>query len=296
MEQYRKSFRQAQKIVERDLCSTFAGQLKDLSSAVAKGTKQPADSIPTIVQRLGQLKRKYEESLKEQRHFCQKTFLRLTHLSDLSSSSSSSVTEVGDSKKVEKTIVDDETAALSPSSSSLPSSSSSTPSTSIYDSFRNWNKKMIDRLLADYMLRKGFFQTVEKMIGGNGLNEPISNSNNNNSFYFDYDLFQTSSVIERSLSGKSCTECLAWCNENKSTLRKKGSTLEFNLRLQEFIELVRQKRLKEAISYAKKYFSAWADTLMPQIQEAMALIAFPPFTKCEKYRVSVKYRVEREGS
>lgn len=250
LEQYRKSFRQAQKIVERDLCTTFSGQLKDLAAAVAKGTKQPADSLPTIVQRLTQLKRKYDSALQEQQNFCQRTLRRLSHLNDLSMAI-------------------------------LPPADDKENSVSSEDRVRRWNRKMIDRLLVDFMLRRGYFNTVQKVIASESLSE-----NNDNGIFYDFELFETASQIERSLASKSCTECLAWCSENKSALRKKGSTLEFNLRLQEYIELVRARQIKEAITYARKHFTSWADTLMPKIQEAMALIAFPPFTKCDKYRVS----------
>jgi macrophage erythroblast attacher len=63
------------------------------------------------------------------------------------------------------------------------------------------------------------------------------------------------------------------------------SSLEFSLRLQEFIELVRARKIKDAILYAKKNLVPWADTNMPEIQKAMGLLAFPPYTKCKRYKV-----------
>ena len=57
------------------------------------------------------------------------------------------------------------------------------------------------------------------------------------------------------------------------------------MRVQEYIELVRAGEVKPAIAYAQKYFPAWADTQMKEIQRAMTLIAFPSFTKCMPYKV-----------
>lgn len=68
------------------------------------------------------------------------------------------------------------------------------------------------------------------------------------------------------------------------------STLEFDLRMQEYIEMVRQRRLPEAISYSKKYLVPFADTQLPLIQKAMALLAFPADTDCRPYQVPVDGR------
>lgn len=70
-------------------------------------------------------------------------------------------------------------------------------------------------------------------------------------------------------------------------LRKAKNTLEFDLRLQEFIELAREGRNIEAISYAKKHLLAWSETPSHrrQITQVSALLAFPPSTSCGPYRV-----------
>jgi macrophage erythroblast attacher len=62
------------------------------------------------------------------------------------------------------------------------------------------------------------------------------------------------------------------------------STLEFNLRLQEYIELIRERKISEAIQYSRKHLTPWSDTHMKEIQQAMALVAFTPKTSCYKYR------------
>lgn len=63
------------------------------------------------------------------------------------------------------------------------------------------------------------------------------------------------------------------------------STLEFNLRLQEFIELARAGKGMEAIAYAKKYLTPWQSTEFKRIQQAMTLLIFKSDTKCQPYKV-----------
>lgn len=43
--------------------------------------------------------------------------------------------------------------------------------------------------------------------------------------------------------------CLTYCHENRSKLRRLKSNLEFQVRLQDFIELVRSDKRLEAIKY-----------------------------------------------
>ena len=91
------------------------------------------------------------------------------------------------------------------------------------------------------------------------------------------------SQVEESLRAGSCTEGLQWCRENGSRLRKIQSSFEFNLRVQEFVELVREQRLPAAISYASSHFEPWLETNAQQVRRAMALLAFLPGTSCQRY-------------
>lgn len=120
----------------------------------------------------------------------------------------------------------------------------------------------------------------------------------------DIDLFMDIHRIERALFRHSCTEAIAWCSENKTALRKikvshelrfpvpdtansgiLQSTLEFELRLQEYIELARARKKEEAIAYVTRYLVPWQETHLEQITQAMALLAFQPSTTCRQYRV-----------
>lgn len=131
----------------------------------------------------------------------------------------------------------------------------------------------------------------------------------------DVELFTQSAKIEDALKRHSCTECLQWCSDNRNSLKKLKvsyyiywyelprtgfhgifvngiisyqSTLEFNLRLQEYVELVRLGKKTEAIQYVQKHLSSWSESHLRQLQQAMALLAFPNDTLCEPYKVSEK--------
>lgn len=65
------------------------------------------------------------------------------------------------------------------------------------------------------------------------------------------------------------------------------STLEFDLRFQEFIELARQRQPQLAIAHCRKYLvpaAASANNGPQRIRQAMALLAFGPETTCPPYK------------
>ncbi len=71
------------------------------------------------------------------------------------------------------------------------------------------------------------------------------------------------------------------------------STLEFDLRVQEYIELSRKRKTMEAIAYSKKYLIPWQDTHLAEIKQLSALLAFPPNTNCGPYKVSYTASLSR---
>ncbi|QRW16955.1 macrophage erythroblast attacher [Rhizoctonia solani] len=60
--------------------------------------------------------------------------------------------------------------------------------------------------------------------------------------------------------------------------REKGleNSLEFELRLQEYIEIVQQGKTAEAMAYLKKHLISWYDTHPQQCKQAAALLVCPP--------------------
>ncbi|KAF9428855.1 GID complex subunit containing RING finger motif [Podila epigama] len=141
------------------------------------------------------------------------------------------------------------------------------------EDFARWSRVRLNRILIDYMLREGYRETATYLAKNEKMEDLV-----------DIELFVQSAKIEQALNRYSCTECLQWCNENKSNLKKIKSTLEFSLREQEFIELARERRSQDAIAYSKKHLTPWQETHMKEISQVMALLAFPPDTKCQPYK------------
>ncbi|KIM22289.1 hypothetical protein M408DRAFT_332984 [Serendipita vermifera MAFF 305830] len=136
-----------------------------------------------------------------------------------------------------------------------------------------WTDVRLDRWLVDWSLRNGYHQTAKVVAEERGIEDLV-----------DLKLFAEIRRIEEALGRKSCTEALAWCSDNKNALRKNKSPLEFELRLQEYIELARAEKTNEALVYWRKHLQLWQDTHLAQIQQATGLIAFRPDTKCKSYQ------------
>lgn len=71
----------------------------------------------------------------------------------------------------------------------------------------------------------------------------------------------------------------------KLTLGGLQNNLEFELRLQHYIELRRGGQLLEARQHAQKYIAPHKDTHLDKIHRAAGLLAFPPDTQAEPYKV-----------
>lgn len=174
--------------------------------------------------------------------------------------------------------------------------------------YEDWSRTRLSRLLVDHLLRNGYSESATHLAQSKGIEELV-----------DVDAFVACHKIEKSLrEGRNTTLALNWCKENGQTLKKMGGNLEFELRLQQYIELVRQghegsrdgdtsmdedgdefggggfvmgravgiQKLAEARIHAKKFLSATGDTEI--IQRAAGLLAYKPWDNVEPYLVSEK--------
>lgn len=142
------------------------------------------------------------------------------------------------------------------------------------ENMSEWNNTRLKRILVDYMLRMSYYDTAEKLAESSNLQDLV-----------DIDVFQEAKKVIDALQNKDAAPALAWCAENKSRLKKSKSKLEFQLRLQEFIEFVRADNNLRAITYAKKYLAPWAATHMKELQRVIATLAFKRDTVCATYKV-----------
>ena len=90
--------------------------------------------------------------------------------------------------------------------------------------------------------------------------------------------------MERDLTIHSTAKCIAWCNDNKSKLRKINSNIEFRLRVQEFIELICEDKRMLAVKHAQKFFPQFEQEQLQEIKKCMALLAFPIDTELQPYK------------
>ncbi|ORX36619.1 putative negative regulation of gluconeogenesis-related protein [Kockovaella imperatae] len=134
--------------------------------------------------------------------------------------------------------------------------------------------RTLDRYIVDYLLRTGRVKAAQALAVHQGIED-----------YADIKLFAELTKIEKALiERRSVTEALAWCGENRGTLKKTKNDLEFALRLQEFIELCRHRDVTGAITYSRKNLAAWAPTHMQEIQQGMTLLVFGERTGVSAYR------------
>ncbi|XP_057789189.1 protein MAEA homolog [Salvia miltiorrhiza] len=142
------------------------------------------------------------------------------------------------------------------------------------ENMSEWNSTRLKRILVDYMLRMSYYDTAVKLAESSNIQDLV-----------DIDVFLEAKKVIDALQKKEVGPALAWCADNKSRLKKSKSKFEFQLRLQEFIELVRADNNMRAISYARKYLAPWGATHMKELQRVMATLAFRSNTDCLFYKV-----------
>ncbi|KAH8724768.1 CTLH/CRA C-terminal to lish motif domain-containing protein [Phaeosphaeriaceae sp. PMI808] len=165
--------------------------------------------------------------------------------------------------------------------------------------YDEWSRTRLSRLLVDYLLREGYSESAAHLAQSEEITELV-----------DVDAFVACHKIERSLrEGMSTSLALEWCKEHGKELKKASSILEFELRLQQYIELVRQgheagmsgmdgiesdglngvsigggggeAKLVEARTHAKRYLSSNGDFEL--LGRAAGLLAYRPWDEVEPY-------------
>ncbi|WIA28882.1 hypothetical protein OEZ86_011406 [Tetradesmus obliquus] len=136
-----------------------------------------------------------------------------------------------------------------------------------------WSKQRLDRILADHMLRAGH-QASAARLAQESRSEQLC----------DMHIFAGARRVVEALRRHDASEALAWCEENRARLRKIKSSLEFKLRLQEFLQLVRQEQRLPAVAYARQHLAPWASQHMPELQRALATLALPASTRLPAYK------------
>jgi macrophage erythroblast attacher len=145
--------------------------------------------------------------------------------------------------------------------------------------YDEWARIRLDRLTVDYLLRSGYSKTASSLAEAKNISHLI-----------DMDTFTSCHKIAASLSRGETKDALAWINENKTSLKKlinqpfKSTTLEFELRFQQYIELVRANRTIEAREHASIHLSPHASSRPEPVMHAAGLLAYSPDTPTEPYK------------
>ncbi|KAH7307064.1 hypothetical protein KP509_22G044200 [Ceratopteris richardii] len=130
-----------------------------------------------------------------------------------------------------------------------------------------WKQIHLDCILVEYMIRLDYYNTAVKLAEQSGIQDLV-----------DINIFLGAIRVIQGLKNRDCSKALAWCTEHELYLKRSQSNLEFTLRAQEFIELVRQDHRIDALDYLQKYLSSWAVKYKADLQQVMLILAFKNFS------------------
>ncbi|KAL4942855.1 hypothetical protein BDV06DRAFT_221791 [Aspergillus oleicola] len=142
--------------------------------------------------------------------------------------------------------------------------------------YDQWSRVRLDRLVVDHMLRSGYTESAQQLAQEKNIEELV-----------DLNVFVQCQRIAASLRHGETKDALQWCSENKAALKKSQYNLEFELRLQQYIEMIRKRdktKFVDAMVHARKYLAPYTETQSAEIHRAAGLLAFPPDTKAEPYK------------
>ncbi|KAI2642607.1 CTLH/CRA C-terminal to lish motif domain-containing protein [Xylaria nigripes] len=136
--------------------------------------------------------------------------------------------------------------------------------------YESWSRTRLDRLLTDYLLRQGYVDSARELAKERGIDLLV-----------DVDTFEQMNRIRNCILNGSVQEALLWCTagDTKKELRKMDSNLEFMLRYQQYIEIVRtraQTKPEEALAHARKHLLPYKDTYPKEVMHACGLLGLAP--------------------
>lgn len=293
-----KKFRIAQKTLDREFCQ-IQSAASELEKSLADG--QTAGEISRllggVVERLQALKRKADESIGDELTAGIECKRRLDHLRQCTAvanyngstphtngNSCGHTSSNGSNGRLSMSslspVVAGDTCSVIPmdtSDDAVAGPLSAIPMVllpaSVVTTASQWRNMRLDRMIVEHLLRLGYYESAERLADRTHIRD-LTN----------VDIFRVSRDVEADLRSHKTAKCAAWCADNKSKLRKISSTIEFQLRVQEFVELIRSDKRLEAVMHARRTFAAFEAEQMPEIRQCMGLLAFPVHTEMEPYR------------
>ncbi|ODQ63421.1 hypothetical protein NADFUDRAFT_84536 [Nadsonia fulvescens var. elongata DSM 6958] len=305
----RRTFKNAQKIMDHDfeVVSSTIGQKSKLSNANngEEGKTRVLQEMDSLIERVQGLKRKMDVLAIEQRSNINTIGVRIGHLNEIfcgssasklvetnaekSDISSKTITEgeYKDSKEViglsEEKNIDDEDGDnfefgdddldyedYMNTSMHLKRKKEDHEQSAKYDTFSHIR---MTRLLIDHLLKTAKPLTAKALVESSNLAALV-----------DTDiLVKAHNVIAALMPPENhqppnINALLTWCmTDAKQFLKKNRSSLEFETRLQAYIELVRQGKINEAVAYYSKWLVKWSDDgieYYTKLKECAGLLAY----------------------
>lgn len=147
-----------------------------------------------------------------------------------------------------------------------------------------WYQKYTNVLIGDYLIRNDQVRSSAEPESG-GDDGSIDDKLWNPGVVFlkqqqldrllDYDILLAANRISKSLTeDHDMQPLLHWIGENRTFLKKNCSFLEFEARLQEYVELLKQRNYKGAISCFQKFLLQFAESNYADLKLASGLLVF----------------------
>ncbi|XXQ38908.1 CTLH domain-containing protein [Plasmodiophora brassicae] len=124
-------------------------------------------------------------------------------------------------------------------------------------------KTLVDRLLIDHLLRRGWLSTARSLAAQVQLTD-----------YVDVALFDLAQRVIRALEQHDVGLALSWCNANRSKLAALDSDLEVHLRVFEFTVLIGKGDLQGAVVHAREHLAPYFGKHGQLVRKYMTLLAF----------------------
>lgn len=233
----RKNFKTIQKLIEK--------QKKQLTDDIAKAKKdssqspqQKLDLIRKLIKNYDTFHTKLADAVKKDEEFRSRLAARLENLSLLTQYTVPSKTESAPHKKNDLLINDDD---------------------KLLDlhniNLINWYRNETNLLIIDYLIKSN--TSSDRNIGLQLL-KGFSQSGYDK--LIDYDLYENfNEVFVSIVEGHDLSLVIAWFNENKSTLKKINSNLEFEINYCKFLSLIDQGRVPEAMRFSHESLSPYGN-------------------------------------
>ena len=128
--------------------------------------------------------------------------------------------------------------------------------------YDQWSKIRLDRLLVEYLVRHGFAESAKMLAREKGIEEMV-----------DLEAHARCYHISQRLREGHLEECLTWCADHRVMMRKfEDNRLDFELRLQQYVELCREGKRAEAMEYARKHLVSQWESSTKKISKASILL------------------------